>query len=142
MNRGRVENGSNFVRMCIDNFLDDHSNESLAITRSYQYDSYQIKLTMCRMLDNAELSDDVVHYIDIEDTEDKNVVESVLHDMYYALMHGEDKKMSLEEALDVIDDLMNDVWYGSDHGKPIYVNDADYEALGLAKAALEEKING
>ena len=51
-------------------------------------------------------------------------------------------KMSLEEALDVIDDLMNDVWNGADRGKPICVNDADYEALGIAKAALEEKING
>lgn len=144
MNRGRVENGLYFVGTCIDKFFSDHHDEDLVIAKNFDPESYQIKMHMCRVLDNDELSEDVVGYIDIEDAEaeDKDVVEGLLHAMYYGLMHGEDKKMSLEEALDVIDDLMNDVWYGSDHGKPIYVNDADYEALGLAKAALEEKING
>lgn len=142
MNRGLVENGLQFVGMCIDKFLDDHYKEDLVFTRCFDAEGYQIKVQLCRVLDNGELSEDVDRYIDIEDAMDLNVVENALHEAYYTLMHGGDKKMTLEEALDVIDDLMNDVWYGASRGKPIYVNDADYEALGLAKAALEEKING
>ena len=142
MNRGLVENGLQFVGMCVDKFLDDHYNEDLVIKRCFDPKSYQIKVEINRVLDNGELSEDVDRYIDIEDAMDRDVVENALHEAYYTLMHGGEKKMSLEEALDVIDDLMNDVWNGADRGKPIYVNDADYEALGLAKAALEEKING
>lgn len=142
MNRGLVENGLQFIGMCIGKFLDDHYEEDLVFTRCFVPEGYQIKVQLCRVLDNGELSEDVDRYIDIEDAMDLNVVENALHEAYYTLMHGGDKKMTLEEALDVIDDLMNDVWYGANRGKPIYVNDADYEALGLAKAALEEKING
>ena len=142
MNRGLVENGLQFVGMCIDKFLDEHYEEDLVFTRCFDAEGYQIKVQLCRVLDNGELSEDVDRYIDIEDAMDLNVVENALHEAYYTLMHGGDKKMTLEEALDVIDDLMNDVWNGANRGKPIYVNDADYEALGLAKAALEEKING
>lgn len=142
MNRGRVENGLYFVGTCIDKFFSDHHDEDLVIAKNFDPESYQIKMHMCRVLDNAELSEDVDRYIDIEDATDRNVVEHALHDAYYTLMHGGEKKMTPEEALDVIDDLMNDVWDGAEHGRPIYVNDADYEALGLAKAALEEKFNG
>lgn len=142
MNRGLVENGLQFIGMCIDKFLDDHYEEDLVFTRCFDAEGYQIKVQLCRVLDNGELSEDVDRYIDIEDAMDLNVVRNALHEAYYTLIHGGDKKMTLEEALDVIDDLMNDVWNGANRGKPIYVNDADYEALGLAKAALEEKING
>ena len=50
--------------------------------------------------------------------------------------------MSVEEAIDQIEDLMTDIWYGADMGKPIYVSEDDYKALAVAKEALEEKMGG
>ena len=142
MKRGDVVNGLYFVGTCVDEFLNYHYDEDLVIVKFFDNDAYQIKVRICQVLDNGELSEDVVRYINIEEATDRSVVENALHEAYYTLMHGGEKKMSLEEALDVIDDLMNDVWYGADRGKPIYVNDSDYEALEIAKSVIEEKLNG
>jgi hypothetical protein len=50
--------------------------------------------------------------------------------------------MSVEEAIDQIEDLMTDIWYGANEGKAIYVCEDDYRALAVAKEALEEKLGG
>ena len=50
--------------------------------------------------------------------------------------------MSIEEAIDQIEDLMTDIWYGASEGKAIYVSEDDYKALAVAKEVLEEKIGG
>lgn len=50
--------------------------------------------------------------------------------------------MSIDEAIDQIEDLMTDVWYGASEGKAIYVSEDDYNALAVAKEALEEKMGG
>lgn len=50
--------------------------------------------------------------------------------------------MGIDEAIDQIEDLMTDIWYGANMGKPIYVSEDDYRALAVAKEALEEKLGG
>ena len=48
--------------------------------------------------------------------------------------------MSVEEAIDQLEDLMSDVWSGARDGRPIYVSDDDYRALQVAIETLKEKL--
>lgn len=48
--------------------------------------------------------------------------------------------MSVDEAIDQLEDLESDVWSGSRDGKPIYVSDDDFRALQVAIEALKEKL--
>ena len=48
--------------------------------------------------------------------------------------------MSVDEAIDQLEDLMSDVWSGARDGRPIYVGDDDYRALQVAIEALKEKL--
>lgn len=48
--------------------------------------------------------------------------------------------MSVEEAIDQLEDLESDVWSGARYGKPIYVDDDDFRALQVAIEALKEKL--
>ena len=50
--------------------------------------------------------------------------------------------MSIEDAIDQIEDLMTDIWHGANEGRAIYVSEDDYRALAVAKEALEEKMGG
>lgn len=49
-------------------------------------------------------------------------------------------KMSVEEAIDQLEDLESDVWSGARDGRPIYVSDDDYRAIHVALEALKEKL--
>ena len=48
--------------------------------------------------------------------------------------------MSVEEAIDQLEDLVSGVWSGARDGKPIYVSDDDYRALQVAIETLKEKL--
>lgn len=48
--------------------------------------------------------------------------------------------MSVEEAIDQLEDLAGDVWSGARDGRPIYVDDNDFRALQVAIEALKEKL--
>lgn len=47
--------------------------------------------------------------------------------------------MSVDEAIDQLEDLESDIWSGARDGRPIYVSDDDYRALQVAIEALKEK---
>ena len=48
--------------------------------------------------------------------------------------------MSVEEAIEQIEELMSDILHNE--GRAIYINKDDYNALAVAKEALEEKLGG
>lgn len=48
--------------------------------------------------------------------------------------------MSVEEAIDQLEDLESDIWSGAKDGRPIYVADDDYRAIQVALEALREKV--
>ena len=48
--------------------------------------------------------------------------------------------MSVEEAIDQLEDLAGDVWSGARDGRAIYVSDDDFRALQVAIEALKEKL--
>ena len=48
--------------------------------------------------------------------------------------------MSVEEAIDQLEDLAGDIWAGARDGRPIYVCDDDFRALQVALEALKEKL--
>lgn len=48
--------------------------------------------------------------------------------------------MSVEEAIDQLEDLAGDILSGARDGKPIYVDDDDYRAMHVAIEALKEKL--
>ena len=48
--------------------------------------------------------------------------------------------MSVEEAIDQLEDLESDIWAGARDGRPIYVSDDDYRAIHVAIETLKEKL--
>ena len=48
--------------------------------------------------------------------------------------------MSVEEAIEQLEDLAGDIWSGARDGRPIYVSDDDYRAIHVALEALKEKL--
>lgn len=48
--------------------------------------------------------------------------------------------MSVEEAIDQLEDLESDIWSGARDGRAIYVSDDDFRALQVAIEALKEKL--
>ena len=75
-------------------------------------------------------------YISTDDPEAqaKRLIESMYQEMESKTM------MSVEEAIDQLEDLAGDVWSGARDGRAIYVSDDDYRALQVAIDALKEKL--
>lgn len=75
-------------------------------------------------------------YIDESDpvTQARNLIQNMQTELEEATM------MSIDEAIDQLEDLESDVWSGARDGKPIYVDDNDYRALQVAIEALKEKL--
>ena len=48
--------------------------------------------------------------------------------------------MNIEEAIEQIEELMSDILHNE--GRAIYINKDEYNALAVAKEALEEKLGG
>ena len=75
-------------------------------------------------------------YICTEDPEGQ--AKKLIEDMYEEM---ESKTMmSVEEAIDHLEDLLGDIWSGARDGRPIYVSDDDYRAVQVAIEALKEKL--
>lgn len=64
----------------------------------------------------------------------RKLIENMEADMEEATM------MSVEEAIDQLEDLAGDVWSGARDGRAIYVSDDDFRALQVAIEALKEKL--
>lgn len=75
-------------------------------------------------------------YISTDDPEAqaKRIIESMYAEMESKTM------MSVEEAIDQLEDLAGDIWSGARDGRPIYVSDDDFRALQVAIEALKEKL--
>jgi len=77
-------------------------------------------------------------YIDISKSDPveqaRNIIKLMEEELKEATM------MSVEEAIDQLEDLESDVWSGARDGRPIYVDDDDFRALQVAIAALKEKL--
>lgn len=75
-------------------------------------------------------------YISTEDPESQ--AKRLIEDMYTE-MEGR-AMLSVEEAIDQLEDLAGDIWSGARDGRPIYVDDNDCRALQVAIEALKEKL--
>lgn len=97
----------------------------------------EVMIVMTDWLANKRLTR-MVHcdYISPEDPEGqaKNLIEGMYEEMESKTM------MSVEEAIDQLEDLAGDIWSGARDGKPVYVSDDDYRALQVAIEALKEKL--
>lgn len=63
----------------------------------------------------------------------KHIIENMCAEMEGKAM------MTIEEAIDQLEELESDVWAGARDGRPIYVDDDDFRALQVAIEALKEK---
>jgi len=97
----------------------------------------EVMVVMTDWMTNMRLARMVPYdYISTEDPESQ--AKRLIEDMYTE-MEGR-AMMSVEEAIDQLEDLESDVWSGVRDGRPIYVDDNDYRALQVAIEALKEKL--
>lgn len=97
----------------------------------------EVMVVMTDWMTNMRLARMVPYdYISTEDPESQ--AKRLIEDMYTE-MEGR-AMMSVEEAIDQLEDLESDVWSGARDGRPIYVDDNDYRALQVAIEALKEKL--
>lgn len=97
----------------------------------------EVMVVMTDWMTNMRLARMVPYdYISTEDPESQ--AKCLIEDMYTE-MEGR-AMMSVEEAIDQLEDLESDVWSGARDGKPVYVSDDDYRALQVAIEALKEKL--
>ena len=74
----------------------------------------------------------------ISETDPESQAKRLIEDMYTEM---ESKTMmSVEEAIDQLEDLESDIWSGARDGRPIYVSDDDFRALQVAIEALKEEL--
>lgn len=97
----------------------------------------EVKIVMTDWMSNKRLARIVPYdYIFPEDPEGQ--ARKLIEDMYEEM---ESKTMmSVEEAIDQLEDLAGDIWSGARDGRPIYVSDDDYRAVQVAIEALKEKL--
>lgn len=97
----------------------------------------EVMVVMTDWMTNMRLARMVPYdYISTEDPESQ--AKCLIEDMYTE-MEGR-AMMSVEEAIDQLEDLESDAWSGARDGKPVYVSDDDYRALQVAIEALKEKL--
>lgn len=96
-----------------------------------------VRIVMRDRLSDARLARLIPYdYILVEDPVEqaRKVIELMEEDLKEATM------MSVDEAIDQLEDLESDVWSGARDGRPIYVDDNDFRALQVAIEALKEKL--
>ena len=97
----------------------------------------EVLVVMTDWMTNARMARKITcDYISDEDPESqaKNLIEDMYAEMESKTM------MSVEEAIDQLEDLESDIWSGARDGRPIYVADDDYRAIQVALEALREKV--
>lgn len=97
----------------------------------------EVMVVMTDWMTNMRLARMVPYdYISTEDPESQ--AKRLIEDMYTE-MEGR-AMMSVEEAIDQLEDLESDLWSGARDGRAIYVSDDDYRAIQVAIEALKEKL--
>lgn len=97
----------------------------------------EVMIVMANWMNNMRLARIVPYdYISNEDPEGqaKKLIENMYTEMESKTM------MSVDEAIDQLEDLAGDIWSGARDGRPIYVSDDDYRAVHVAIEALKEKL--
>lgn len=115
----------------------EHTRGRLRWTAEADMQHREVMVIMTDWMTNMRLARMVPYdYISTEDPESQ--AKYLIEDMYTEM---ESKTMmSVEEAIDQLEDLESDIWSGAKDGRPIYVADDDYRALQVALEALREKV--
>lgn len=115
----------------------EHTKGRLRWTAEVDMQHREVMIVMTDWMTNMRLTRLVPYdYISTEDPEGQ--AKKLIEDMY-AEMESR-TMMSVEEAIDQLEDLAGDIWSGARDGRPIYVSDDDYRALQVAIEALKEKL--
>lgn len=115
----------------------EHTRGRLRWTNEVDMLHREVMIVMTDWMTNVRLARIAPYdYISTEDPEGqaKNLIEDMYAEMERRTM------MSVEEAIDQLEDLESDVWSGARDGRPVYVSDDDYRALQVAIEALKEKL--
>ena len=115
----------------------EHTRGRLRWTAEVDMQHREVMVVMTDWMTNMRLARLVPYdYISTEDPESqaKRLIESMYQEMESKTM------MSVEEAIDQLEDLESDVWSGARDGRPIYVSDDDFRALQVGIEALKEKL--
>lgn len=115
----------------------EHTRGHLSWTLEVNMDYREALIVMTDRLSNLRLARLVpCGYISTDDPEAqaKRLIENMYTEMESKTM------MSVEEAIDQLEDLESDVWSGARDGRAIYVSDDDFRALQVAIEALKEKL--
>ena len=115
----------------------EHTRGRLRWTIEVDMQHREVMVVMSDWMTNMRLARLVPYdYISTEDPESQ--AKYLIEDMYTEMERR--AMMSVEEAIDQLEDLESDVWFGARDNKPIYVDDDDYMALQVALEALREKV--
>lgn len=115
----------------------EHTRGRLRWTNEVDMLHREILVVMTDWMTDTRMARKIVYdYISDEDPESqaKNLIEDMYAEMESKTM------MSVEEAIDQLEDLESDIWSGAKDGRPIYVADDDYRAIQVALEALREKV--
>ena len=115
----------------------EHTRGRLRWTAEVDMQYKEVMVVMSAWMTNMRLARMVPYdYISTEDPESqaKYLIEDMQAEMESKTM------MTVEEAIDQLEDLAGDIWSGASFGRPIYVDDDDYRALQVAIEALKEKL--
>lgn len=115
----------------------EHTRGRLRWTAEVDMQYKEVMVVMSDWMTNMRLARMVPYdYISTEDPESqaKYLIEDMQAEMESKTM------MTVEEAIDQLEDLAGDIWSGASFGRPIYVDDDDYRALQVAIEALKEKL--
>lgn len=115
----------------------EHTRGRLRWTAEVDMQYREVMVVMTDWMTNMRLARMVPYdYISTEDPESQ--AKYLIEDMYTEMERR--AMMSVEEAIDQLEDLESDVWSGARDGRPIYVDDNDCRALQIAIEALKEKL--
>lgn len=115
----------------------EHTKGRLRWTAEVDMQHREVMIVMTDWMTNMRLTRLVPYdYISTEDPESqaKYLIEDMFTEMERRAM------MSIDEAIDQLEDLESDAWSGARDGRPIYVDDNDFRALQVAIEALKEKL--
>lgn len=115
----------------------EHTKGRLRWTAEVDMQHREVMIVMTDWMTNMRLARMVPYdYISTEDPESqaKYFIEDMYTEMESITMMG------VDEAIDQLEDLANDIWYGSEDGRAIWVSHDDYRAVRVAIEALKEKL--
>lgn len=115
----------------------EHTRGRLRWTNEVDMLRREVLIVMTDWMTNTRLAR-LVPYDYISGEDPKGQAKKLIEDMY-AEMESK-TMMSVEDAIDQLEDLESDIWSGARDGRPIYVSDDDFRAVQVAIEALKEKL--